>query len=58
MSEWSYLDTLGVLAVAVATVSLARAVEGVAQVLIVGVGVALVVLWLGYFVLLGYNERS
>lgn len=56
MSDWSLRDSLGVLIVLAATLSAARTVDGIAQALIVLVGVVIALLWVGNFVLRGYLD--
>jgi uncharacterized membrane protein len=56
MSDWSLRDTIGILIVLGITLSAARTVDGFAQALIVLVGVILALLWIGNFVLHGYND--
>ena len=56
MADWSLRDTLGIVIVLAATLSAARAVDGIAQALIVLVGVVVALLWIGNFVLRGYTD--
>lgn len=56
MSDWSLRDTLGIVIVLAVTLSAARAVDGIAQALIVLVGVVVALLWIGNFVLRGYTD--
>jgi hypothetical protein len=56
MSDWSPRDTLGILIVLGITLSAARAVDGIAQALIVLVGAVIALLWIGNFVLRGYTD--
>jgi hypothetical protein len=56
MSEWSSRDSLGILLVLAATFSAARAVDGIAQALIVLLGVVVASLWIGNFLLRGYLD--
>ncbi len=56
MADWSLRDTLGIVIVLAATLSAARAVDGIAQALIVLVGVVIALLWIGNFVLRGYTD--
>ena len=56
MSDWSLRDTLGIVIVLGITFSAARAVDGIAQALIVLVGVVIALLWIGNFVLRGYTD--
>jgi hypothetical protein len=54
MSDWSLRDTLGILIVLAVTLSAAQTVDGIAQALLVLVGVVIALLWVGNFVLRGY----
>jgi len=56
MSDWSPRDSLGILFVLAATLSAARTVDGIAQALIVLLGVVIASLWIGTFVLRGYLD--
>ena len=56
MTDWSLRDTAGIVIVLALTLSAARAVDGVAQALIVLVGVVIALLWIGNFVLRGYTD--
>jgi hypothetical protein len=56
MTDWSLRDTLGIVIVLGVTLSAARAVDGIAQALIVLVGVVVALLWIGNFVLRGYTD--
>jgi hypothetical protein len=56
MTDWSIRDTLGIVIVLAVTLSAARAVDGLAQALIVLVGVVIALLWIGNFVLRGYTD--
>jgi len=56
MTDWSLRDTFGVVIVLGITLSAARAVDGIAQTLIVLVGVVIALLWIGNFVLRGYTD--
>jgi len=56
MTDWSLRDTVGIVIVLALTLSAARAVDGVAQALIVLVGVVVALLWIGNFVLRGYTD--
>jgi hypothetical protein len=56
MTDWSLRDTFGIVIVLAITFSAARAVDGVAQALIVLVGVVIALLWIGNFVLRGYTD--
>ncbi|MDQ2049141.1 hypothetical protein RBH26_01455 [Natronolimnohabitans sp. A-GB9] len=56
MTDWTLRDTIGVLVVLGVTVSAAGALEGIAQALVVLVGVVVALLWIGKFVLEGYND--
>ncbi|WP_318568164.1 hypothetical protein [Salinigranum marinum] len=54
--DWSLRDTAGIVVVLAITVSAASTVEGIAQALIVLVGVVVALLWIGNFVLRGYTD--
>lgn len=56
MSEWRLRDTLGILVVLAVTFSVARALDGIAQALVVLVGVVIALLWIGKFFLEGYTD--
>ncbi|MDS0284475.1 hypothetical protein [Haloarcula onubensis] len=56
MTDWSLRDTFGIVIVLGITLSAARAVDGIAQALVVLVGVVVALLWIGNFVLRGYTE--
>mgnify|MGYP000309585430 CR=1 FL=1 len=56
MTDWSLRDTLGIVIVLGITISTARVVDGIAQALIVLVGVVIALLWIGNFVLRGYTD--
>jgi len=55
MTDWSLQDTVGIVIVLAITLAAARAVDGIAQTLIVLVGVVIALLWIGNFVLRGYT---
>lgn len=54
--DWSLRDTAGIVIVLAITLAAARAVDGIAQALIVAVGVVVALLWIGNFVLRGYTD--
>jgi hypothetical protein len=54
--DWSLRDTAGIVVVLAITFAAARAVDGIAQALIVAVGVVVALLWIGNFVLRGYTD--
>ena len=56
MSDWRLRDTLGILIVLGGTLSAARAVDGIAQALIVLVGVVIALLWMSTFFFEGYTD--
>lgn len=56
MTDWSLRDTFGIVIMLALTLSAARAVDGIAQALIVLVGVVVALLWIGNFILRGYTE--
>jgi hypothetical protein len=56
MTDWSLRDTLGIVIIIGITISAARAVDGIAQALLVLVGVVIALLWIGNFVLRGYTD--
>ncbi|MFC6942556.1 hypothetical protein ACFQE8_21750 [Salinirubellus sp. GCM10025818] len=56
MSDWRLRDTLGILIVLGGTLSAARVVDGIAQALIVLVGVVIALLWMGKFFFEGYTD--
>ena len=56
MTDWSLRDTLGIVIVLGITLSAARVVDGIAQALIVLVGVVIALLWISNFVLRGYTD--
>lgn len=56
MTDWSFRDTVGIVAVLAITLSAASGVDGIAQALVVLVGVVIAFLWIGNFVLRGYTE--
>jgi hypothetical protein len=56
MTDWRLRDTLGILIVLGATLSAASVVDGLAQALIVLVGVVVALLWVGRFFLEGYTD--
>lgn len=58
MSEWSLRDTLSVLIVLAVTLSAGQTVDGIAQALIVLVGVVVALLWIGNVVLRGYLDAQ
>jgi len=56
MDEWSLQDSVAILIVLGITLSAAQTVEGIAQALIVSVGVIVAVLWILRFFLEGYTD--
>lgn len=56
MTDLSFGDTIGIIIVLGITLSAARVVDGIGQALIVLVGVVIALLWIGNFVLRGYND--
>ena len=56
MEDWRRRDTIGVLIVLGITVSVAVTLEGIAQALVILVGVIIALLWIGNFFLEGYTE--
>lgn len=54
MTDWSRRDTAGILIVVAITFSTAGNMDGIAQTLVVLVGVIIALLWIGNFVLQGY----
>ncbi|WP_152422049.1 hypothetical protein [Natrialba chahannaoensis] len=56
MEDWRLRDTVGVLIVLGVTLSAAATLEGVAQGLVILVGVVIVLLWIGRFFLEGYTD--
>jgi len=56
MMDWSLADTIGIVIVLGITLSAAGAVDGIGQALISLVGVVIALLWIGNFVLRGYND--
>jgi hypothetical protein len=56
MTDWSLRDTVGVVIALGVTLSAARTVDGIAQALIVLVGVVVALLWIANFVLRGYTD--
>ena len=58
MTGWSLGDTIGIVIMLGVTLSAARAVDGIGQALIVLVGAVVALLWIGNFVLRGYNDAQ
>ncbi|WP_177167478.1 hypothetical protein [Halopenitus malekzadehii] len=56
MNGWSLQDSVGILIVLGITLSAAQAVEGIAQALIVFVGVVIALLWILKFFFEGYTD--
>ena len=56
MDEWSLQDSVAILIVLEITLSAAQTVEGIAQALIVLVGVVIALLWILRFFLEGYTD--
>lgn len=56
MDDWRLRDTVGILIVLGVTLSVARAIDGIAQALIVFFGVIIALLWVGRFFLEGYTD--
>jgi|APHM01.1.fsa_nt_gi hypothetical protein len=56
MTEWSLRDTVGIVIMLGITLSAAQTGDGIAQALIILVGVVIALLWIGNFVLRGYLD--
>jgi len=56
MEDWSLQDSVGILIVLGVTLSAAQTVDGIAQALVVFVGVVIALLWILKFFFEGYTE--
>ncbi|MFP9192021.1 hypothetical protein ACLI4Q_10230 [Natrialbaceae archaeon A-CW1-1] len=56
MEDWRLRDTIGILIVLGVTLSAAATLEGLAQALVILVGVVIALLWIGNFFLEGYTD--
>lgn len=56
MEEWTLRDSMGLIIVFGVTLSAAKTVDGIAQALIILVGVILAILWIGMFFAQGYTN--